>query len=347
MKNRKFFSYASVFLSFIIFGYIIIIHFLNFLFPDLAIFASWVIKMPELRFLFSFIFVLSVLGIFWEQKSLKKIFKFPQSKKETSLYFISAFSMAYFYRGSFSLLGRFPTLSLLVLTVFFFFFLPSLVEFYLCYDPFFLLVKINRRFKQFKRKLAIDMELNVKSNLKLVGKSVKDFKSNGRLFLVFLFQFRKAVILFFLLMLAFIFIIGSGWSYLSLVREIRSSFYIKSVTPIKNIYGEKVVIRGYNFDWKDSGQYKLMSNQGPIVTHLWTGNQIVFIVPLHLKQNTTVKLWLVKPKNGWLVRSNQVNFTILDRMKFYPVVEDSWKVRMIKKIKKLFLLDNKYLNRLL
>ena len=336
MKNKQVFSYAVAFLSFTLFIYVIIIHLLNFLFPDEAIFAAWVIKMPELRFLLSSAFGLDILGIFWEKRSFKKIFSVPQAKKEIFLYFISAFSLAYFYQGSFSLFGHFPFLSLLFLLIFFFFFLPSLVEFYLDYDPVALLRRVTKQFRQFEKRFL--------PSTGLIGQG---FIGRSRLLVIFLGEFKRPIFSFLTLVSVLVVIIGLEFSYLSIVRGIRSSFYIESVTPTKNIYGEKEVIRGYNFGWKDSGQYKLMSDQGEIVTHLWTGSRIVFIVPLHLKQNKTAKLWLIKPENGRLIRTNYANFTVLDRTKFYPVTKDSLKTRILKELKRFFLLDNKYLNKLL
>lgn len=82
-----------------------------------------------------------------------------------------------------------------------------------------------------------------------------------------------------------------------------------------------------------------MSNYGEIPSPWENERSITFSVPLHLREGA-VRVWLEKPdESGRIVRSNNVNFTVVPFTALYPDEDDGFFQKAIKRIKRAILLN--------
>ena len=148
-------------------------------------------------------------------------------------------------------------------------------------------------------------------------------------------------------------IINIAMSYLSgkAVPDLaqRENLYIQSVDSSVTTTAEPVTITGFNFGWKTSDSYKIMSSTGKINQYDWTNEHIRFIVPLDMKTGEN-EIWITRPQSESshsLQQSNHVKIKVVDRFAFFPAENDSkWK-RVLKRINRFMFLNVKIFNNIL
>ncbi len=270
---------------------------------------------PNLRIYLTTYFSIIFIIILFLRKFNK--FKFISvrslTKSELIFYGLNAYFLAYFYAQE---LIKNKLIHILFQSVFFIIFsllLPQLVKFYLAFNLThlnYLLIKIKKEITQIKINLF-------------------DFKSFFKnIYLVYLFlkksfPYLVIIIVFFSLTIFVIIIISKKISeHLRYQQRLTKMLYIRKIKPTKTIIGEKVKIEGYNFGFKENKLFQVNTTLG-LITDIedWNDNKVEFIIPLNFKEKQT-KLWLERTKESSsqsaLIKSNQVDLTILSRWYYYP-----------------------------
>lgn len=124
-------------------------------------------------------------------------------------------------------------------------------------------------------------------------------------------------------------------------EALMKEFVIVSIDPAYGIANQRVTIEGYNFRWHDNEAYIINSTYGPIVSKDWQDTIVTFDVPLHLKDGP-VDIWLersVEESNtDHIIKSNVVSFEMLPWESYYPTEDESFYMRVIKKLRRVTLL---------
>lgn len=91
---------------------------------------------------------------------------------------------------------------------------------------------------------------------------------------------------------------------------------IKSIEPTYVHYGDKVVIRGDNFDWNLNKPLKIFTNYGEIKADYWDSTTIIFSIPLDFKEKKEIAFWLSTPSGSIEDNpiSNTARITLLNRL---------------------------------
>lgn len=333
--------------SVLLFGYYLLSSIVVLLFPKTqsAIFIFDIESFNPNGYLVIFLSILAVvILIFKRQKKIRMIPLFSFNKEEMIIYTISAYFLAF----SFSQKIEDKKLPLIVYQLIFFLlffsFLNQLAKFYLRF-------KVDNLSRYFR---AIKSELT----------QIKTKPFDWRRFFQSLIKILKKIVLYLIVLTGLITItvavsVAVVWQigkYLAYRDNLRRTFFINKIKPKITTVGEKVVVEGYNFGFKENQFFQIKTNQGSVTDIKdWNNNKIEFIVPLDLKEGQ-IKLWIERTKTestlSALLKSNQVDFDVLSRWYFYPQAEEfryppsfmSWTQTLIKRIRRLIFLKWSLIN---
>lgn len=139
-----------------------------------------------------------------------------------------------------------------------------------------------------------------------------------------------------------------SWRFLSFIKktnQIKSQFYITGIYPNKTTVAEDVTIEGYHFEWNSNNKSRISTQYGDIAITNWIDNKVIFNVPLNLKPGV-INLYLQKPIDGKLVKSNVASFVLVPREEFFATSQDEFMDKVIKKLRRFYYLELWPLNRL-
>lgn len=362
-----FFIEYVILLSYILpsffFTIIIIGHTLNLLLPEYNFFKDTLISATgsDMKLLTSEAFILIGIGIFLKVrlKKMKLVLPLFQPSNLRAAYILSSIFLSYFFLNNVISLSKMWPILILFSTIFFFFYLPQVVEFYttfnMAYFKNFILF-----YKNFSGVPGIDLPAFPRFRWKISLKRDNYFtmphlditwpawKINWkRVFLNFIISTTVFVIVTALTISIVIFISRSVFSYLEFQRSQREKLLISEFIPRKVIYADEVTIEGYNFGFKANDKFRVQTSYGPVDTNLWTNEKIIFTAPLHWKEGP-VNLWIERTaedsSKSAVIRSNSKELTVLSRWDFYPEERDYeapgllyWRI-FTKKIKELVFL---------
>jgi len=90
--------------------------------------------------------------------------------------------------------------------------------------------------------------------------------------------------------------------------------YITAIEPYYVHPGDKVIVKGVNFNWRLNKPVSFESNYGDINPEFWSNEEFIFSVPLSWRVGK-VEVWVDKPISGKLnIKSNMQEISVLDRL---------------------------------
>ncbi len=353
--------------SMLCFGYVFVNLGMFFLFPDYMLANKAVLEIPPSIFLFIAGCVVAGIGYlfsFFKYRQIYIVWPIKKDIAETLGYVITAYFFSAFLGTNYPLL----------IALFFFFFLPQIVTFYVnsfsfktlamviqniyhaFQDPVLLRSRfiftetsqeISRQYQRFGETTAVTHEPSPIIKLFLrYWYMVSTFTARHSIRINFRSQKvqRTLLILFFILLIPALMAAKQGWEYLVnhvfITQRMHESFLIVSVKPGWTTPLYQNEISGFNFDGKSNDNYRLMSDQGEISVFEWTNEKVIFVFPGSFKTGK-VTLWLQKPINEKqdIVLSNKVEVTLLPRSFYFPVEGESIFGKIFKRVKRILFLN--------
>lgn len=123
-------------------------------------------------------------------------------------------------------------------------------------------------------------------------------------------------------------------------NKVAQSFYIYEISPSVTTNAEEIQIEGYNLGWKNNDEYKILTDDGELISKQWQDRLIIAEIPLHITEGQK-KIFIQKPDpdtNDSIVRSNDMSILVLKRESFYPVENEALYGRIFKKLWRTFFL---------
>lgn len=141
------------------------------------------------------------------------------------------------------------------------------------------------------------------------------------------YSLKDVVIITFRLSVIFVIFISVALSFIYVTGKINNRLLrlslnpeIKIVEPKMAYHSTKIILHGGNFGWNPPEKARLINDYKEVRADLWTGDKIIFTVPLHWKMGKH-KLWV--EKNAiWegkkiIVKSDDVVIEIIPRNNFF------------------------------
>ncbi len=337
-------KYTSQFLSFIIFLYIFFVHILNIISPLDKYIDQNVFELMYLRSLFFLGLALGFISwvIYFFQKKISFISPLFYSRSEKIYFIITSSFFSIFYISIFSNFRFFQYLIFCLLLIFFYIFIPQLINSYLninfgelkslLFESFIIIKKIRLG----KRSSDQIHKININFHSVILDLVTSTFR-----LLAFLSFLLFSLLIIFVALFYVIVIINSyvkGNIYQENLK--RQQFLITRKYQKKALGAYKVNLEGYNFGSKIEGdsRYNVMTSDGPVrLIEGWTNEKLEFTVPLEFTSGRK-EVWLEKPVDDKvdykIVKSNVISLEIFSRFKLFPEATDPLYIKAIKKIKR-------------
>jgi len=318
-------KYISLIISLIIFSYVLFVHFFRLIKPSQQFVDP---KAFDITYLWLLIFLgLTLAGISWISalilKQLKPVNPNSHTLEDRIFIGLSAFFLAIFYAPVFSFLGLGKYFLFMATLLFFYFFIPQIIE-----------LNLSCSLKEIKHLFSPNFGRNETDKIEHL--KLRTFNTLGMLLFITVSTLMIIFSFYFLSETAKDYALGKTYQE-NLDRRL---FYVKEVKPLKALHADKIKLSGYNFGWKtDNKSYRVMTDKGQLsLVEEWTNEHLDFIVPLDLPTGKRL-VWIERPNtesnNKKILKSNKSEFEVYSRFIFYPEIDDTNAQKIIKRVNRI------------